>query len=380
MSSTKISQQRARIRSLQNVIWVHSWVEGVIYLGIGLFNELQCTGVLHHLKNPSTGLKILKDKLSTHGGMGLMVYGKYGRTGVYHMQKLMKMINANQHEIETEIKHAKITIDALPRHNWFVGNQLISDHLMGNIGIYDLFLHKRDIAFCFQTLFSWIQKAGLHFIDFDSIEYRLNLKIMYQPFDKILKTKTSMSCEAKQLSISELMYGTIIKHEFYASKIKNCVADLHDPSNVLYLYGNPYGFRQALTNGRNMVVLKNQTVFFARMGEINLLQDTFNYNDLIYGAVNHISSEPMIFNFKWNNFSDFLVNRLLDSNRGVRLKSLYQLYRSTMNSTISDNEFVSLTVDFYNSVKDTEMFLVKKHYVNPFPKTTSAIYFVIKSI
>ena len=101
----------------------------------------------------------------------------------------MKLINANQHEIEIEIKLAKATIDALPSHNWFITNLLVSDHLMGNIGIYDLFLHKRDIAFSIQTLFQWIQKAGLHFIDFDSIVKRFNLKIKHQLSDTILKRK-----------------------------------------------------------------------------------------------------------------------------------------------------------------------------------------------
>jgi SAM-dependent methyltransferase len=376
MSSMKISQERTRIRKLQNIIWIQSWIEALIYLGIGSFDELQCSGVLHHLKIPSIGLKTLKDTLSKNGGMTLMVYAKYGRTAVYHIQHLMKMINADQHEIETEIKRAKITIDALPGHNWFIANQLMSDHFQGNIGIYDLFLHKRDIAFGFQTLFQWIQEGGLHFIDFHSIKKRLNLKIKYQHFDNILKTKTFMMAETKQLSITELLHGRIIKHDFYASKIKSCVADLHDASNVLYLYGNPYGFRQALANRRNMVVLKNQTVFFATMAEIYRLQTTFNYNDDL--GTKYQSSDPITLNFRCNNFSEFLVNRLVDSTRGVNLKSLYQDYRRTINSNIRDNDLVSLTKDFYDSVKDTELFLLKKQYVNRFPKTAFLIFFVIK--
>ena len=375
----KISQQRARFRSLQNIIWIQSWIEAVIYLGIGSFDELQCSGVLHHLKNPSFGLKILKDTLSKHGGMGLMVYAKNGRTAVYHIQHLMKMINANQHEIETEIKRAKITIDALPEHNWFIANQLMSDHLMGNVGIYDLFLHKRDIAFSFHTLFLWIQKGGLHFIDFDSIKKRLYLKLKYQPFDKILKTKTSLLGETKQLSITELLHGRIIKHDFYASKTKHSVADLHDPSNLIYLYGNPYGFRKAIEDRKNIVILKNKTVFMARMSEVNLLQTKVDYDTLLYDDEDSFR-DMITFSFTWNNFSNFVVNRLLDSNRGASLKSLHQEYRRTINSKISDEELVSLTEGFYDSVKDTEMFLVKKHYVNPLPKTTFAIFFIIKSL
>jgi len=375
----KISQTRASIRKLQNIIWIQNWIEAVIYLGLGLFEELQCSGVLHHLKNPSTGLKILKDNLSTNGGMGLMVYAKYGRTGVYHIQHLMKLINANQHEIEMEIKHAKVTIDALPGQNWFIANPLIIDHLMGNIGIYDLFLHKRDISFSIQTLFQWIQKGGLHFIDFDSIKKKFNLKIKYQLSDNILKRKTSIVGEIKKMCITELLHGRIIKHDFYASKIKHSVADLHDHSNLLYLYGNPYGFRKAIDDRNNIAILRNKTVFMARLSAVNLLPTKTDYDTLLYDE-KYPLMDMILFSFTWNNFSHFLVNRLLDSNRGVSLKSLYREYRRTINIKVSDKELVSLTEDFYDSVKDTEMFLVKKHYVHPFPKTTFSIFSIIKSL
>ena len=157
------------------------------------------------------------------------------------------------------------------------------------------------------------------------------------------------------------------------------VGDLHDPSNVLYLYGNPHGFRKAITNTNNIKLRKNQTVFLARIFPINVLQSRFEYNTILFDEQGQLN-DMIILDFNWNDFSRILVNRLLDSNRGVSLNSLYQEYRTTMNSSISDNELVKLTEDFYDSVKDTEMFLLKKHYVPPFPKTSLGIFFIIKSI
>ena len=90
-ASIDIAQKRTKIRGLRNIIWVHNWIEGVRFLGMGSFEELQCSGVLHHIKFPSYGLNILKDTLTEYGGVGLMVYGKYGRTSVYQMQDLLKM-------------------------------------------------------------------------------------------------------------------------------------------------------------------------------------------------------------------------------------------------------------------------------------------------
>ena len=60
-TSMYISQKRAKIRGLQHIIWIRNWIEAVRFLGMGSFEELQCSGVLHHLKRPSYGLNILKD-------------------------------------------------------------------------------------------------------------------------------------------------------------------------------------------------------------------------------------------------------------------------------------------------------------------------------
>lgn len=387
-TSMKISKKRAHIRRLQNIIWIRSWIEDVRYLGLGLFDLLQCSGVLHHLKDPLFGLKVLKDTLYKNGGMSLMVYGKYGRTAVYQIQSLMKMINQGKQELETEIDHTTLTIDALPQHNWFIKNTIVGDHLYGDIGIYDLFLHKRDISFSITTLFQWIEKGGIHFSDFDSFEDRFNLKIKYQFHENdlkrkasmYLKRKTSMYDESKQLSFTEFLYGRLIKHEFYASKLKSSVADLHDMSNVLYFYGTPHGFRLAVANRQNIVTLDNQTFFHARMSPSTLTQSRSHYQTMRYEEMHDASMNTKIFNFKWNNFSRLLINRLLESNRGVKLKSLYKEYRNTIDSNISDDELKKSSEDFYISVKDTEMFLLKKNYANAFPKTSFGTYFIINSL
>ena len=87
-TSMSIAQKRARIRNLGNIIWIHSWIEDLRLHGTGVFTELQCSGVLHHLKKPSYGLNILKDGLTENGGMSLMVYARCGRKAIYHLQDL----------------------------------------------------------------------------------------------------------------------------------------------------------------------------------------------------------------------------------------------------------------------------------------------------
>ena len=59
------------------------------------FDFILSTGVVHHLKSPALGLASLSQALAPHGGMFIMVYGKYGRTGVYPLQEMFNMAGMN---------------------------------------------------------------------------------------------------------------------------------------------------------------------------------------------------------------------------------------------------------------------------------------------
>jgi 2-polyprenyl-3-methyl-5-hydroxy-6-metoxy-1,4-benzoquinol methylase len=53
-------------------------VESISELG-RTFDQIVCTGVLHHLPDPDTGLRALRDALHPQGALHLMVYAPYGR-------------------------------------------------------------------------------------------------------------------------------------------------------------------------------------------------------------------------------------------------------------------------------------------------------------
>ena len=56
------------------------------------FDEIVCTGVLHHLTNPDAALRALRDVLDPDGAMHLMVYAPYGRAGIYMLQEFCRGI------------------------------------------------------------------------------------------------------------------------------------------------------------------------------------------------------------------------------------------------------------------------------------------------
>ena len=59
------------------------------------------------MKIPLKGLNTLKDELHDEGGMDLMLYGRYGRTGVEQMQLLMRLVNEMVLDLQQKIINTK---------------------------------------------------------------------------------------------------------------------------------------------------------------------------------------------------------------------------------------------------------------------------------
>lgn len=237
--SMEIAMKRAEIRGLKNIKFINDSILNVPKLKLGKFDFINCSGVLHHLESPPAGLKVLKDSLTDTGAINIMIYAKYGRTGVYHVQEIMKMINKGVTNRVEEIMNGKLIVNALPASNWFKrGNELIGDHInFGDVGLYDLFLHKQDRAYSIPEMREFIADAGLNFVQFSDVTEKLALRIESYITDFSLLQKVKKMDIVTQQAICELIVGNIIKHTFYSSNAKeDTVASMEDLNNVPYFY------------------------------------------------------------------------------------------------------------------------------------------------
>jgi SAM-dependent methyltransferase len=159
--SRKIAQARAEARLLTNVRFCTGSLLDLPAMGLGSFDYIDCCGVLHHLADPAAGLAVLRSALNAGGGMGLMVYGALGRTGVYHLQAALRSIGADAAPA-AKLDLAKRLLRQLPPSNWLVRNPFISDHLKaGDAGVYDLLLHSTDRAYSIGEFIALIEAVGL---------------------------------------------------------------------------------------------------------------------------------------------------------------------------------------------------------------------------
>lgn len=230
-SSMEVAQKRAAVRGLNNIHWIHGSLLDLPSLEIGKFDYINCSGVLHHLDDPEEGLRALKSVLRDDGAICILVYGKYGRTGVYQMQELMRMVNQQEGDIQQMLDNTKAVLQELPATNWFRrGEDLITDHkTYGEAGIYDIFLHERDRAYSVPELYEWVEGAGLHIrFPYDAMEYQPET---YVHNDKLLQTLKTLPLRTQQAAV-EIIAGSLIKHVFYATNSEHTVASLDDLDNA----------------------------------------------------------------------------------------------------------------------------------------------------
>ena len=99
--------------------------------------------VLHHLSDPSAGLKALTSVLADHGGMGLMVYGELGRRGIYDFHDMYRLLGERRNPAL-----ARKLVAALPDTSWLKKNKnmLTGDfEKFGDSGVTDLLVSVAPI-------------------------------------------------------------------------------------------------------------------------------------------------------------------------------------------------------------------------------------------
>lgn len=244
-ASIAIAQERAKIRGLENISWINDSLLNLPNLGLEKFDYINSSGVLHHLPNPDDGLIALKSVLKESGALGIMVYASYGRTAVYQMQSLLRLINDKDDSTEQKLKNTKDILSSLPRTNWFMrASDLHTDHKNGDAGIYDLLLHSQDRAYSVPELFEWIEdQHGLN-IELTDV-YRG--KSAYLPH-MLIGTKNTGALEKirklplrQQYAIAEILTANIITHSFYATPSATRKAPYGDVNYV------PMFFHEAVT-------------------------------------------------------------------------------------------------------------------------------------
>jgi SAM-dependent methyltransferase len=215
-ASRAIAEARAEARGLRNVRFVTASLLDLPALELGLFDYIDCTGVLHHLPDPQAGLETLASAIAPEGGIGVMLYGEYGRSGVYPMQDMLRTLVPVGTPVAERLALAKRLIRFLPPTNLFRRNTFLNDHLSGNdAALYDLLLHSQDRAYTVPQIADMTRRAGLRLVAFmEPVRYEPTTYMSDPQIGRELATLPFL----ERAAFAERLATNLRTHVFYATK------------------------------------------------------------------------------------------------------------------------------------------------------------------
>ena len=176
------------------------------------FDQIVCTGVLHHLADPDTGLRALRNVLAPSGAMQLMVYAPYGRAGIYMMQDYCRLLGVGP--TDEELRELGTVIGALSADHPIAGVARRAKDFRNPDALADALLHPQDRAYTVPQLYAWLERCGLSFGRwFEQAPYLPQCGAMARtPHAARL---VSLSPPLQHAAV-ELLRGTMAKHNFIA--------------------------------------------------------------------------------------------------------------------------------------------------------------------
>ncbi len=186
------------------------------------FDQIICTGVLHHLADPDEGLRALRGVLAPKGALQLMLYARYGRTGVYMLQEYCRLLGVNPEP--REIADLEASLRELPR-----GHPL--DHLLRDTpdfrdpdALADALLHPRDRAYAVPDVFAFLDAADLQFGRWvRQAPYTARCGVLRSlPHGRRIAALPS----AEQFAAAELFRGTMTRHSLICHRSGDPLANV----------------------------------------------------------------------------------------------------------------------------------------------------------
>lgn len=182
------------------------------------FDQIVCTGVLHHMADPDAGLAALRAVLKPDGAIHVMVYAPYGRTGVYMLQEFCRRIGI--HANDADIRDLISALRALPPGHPLENLLREAPDFRQEAALADALLHPHDRAYSVSQLFDFLERGGLKFGRWlKQAPYSAHCGIM---------TKVPQARRMAQLSLAvqfaavELFRGTMVRHSLVAYRNDTC--------------------------------------------------------------------------------------------------------------------------------------------------------------
>ena len=201
------TEELKRKHNLQNLQAHQLAIERVSELEAS-FDQIVCTGVLHHLADPDAGLRALRAVLKPDGAMHVMVYAPYGRTGIYMLQEFCRRTGI--HATDADIRNLIEALGALPPGHPLENLLREAPDFRQEAALADALLHPQDRAYSIPQVFDFLERGGLTF-------GRWIRQAPYSPYCGVMAqipqaTRMAQLTLPEQYAAVELFRGTMVRH------------------------------------------------------------------------------------------------------------------------------------------------------------------------
>src|SRR3546814_18169756 len=146
--------------------------------------------------------------------MGLMVYGTFGRSGVYPLQAVLRAMVGDR-PLAEQISFTRRLLANLPSTNLFSRNPGLRDHTGSDAELVDLLLHSQDRSYTVEEIAGLLSAAGLNLISFiEPLRYEPGT---YLKDPVLLRQLASLSPEGRA-AVAEKLAGNMKTHVLYVSR------------------------------------------------------------------------------------------------------------------------------------------------------------------
>jgi SAM-dependent methyltransferase len=210
-TSVRCTKELQRKHNLQNLEVYQLPIERVSDLQMS-FDQIVCTGVLHHLPDPGAGLSALRSVLKPDGAMHIMVYAPYGRAGIYMLQDFCQRVGI--HPADAEIRDLIAALGALPPGHPLQTLLSQAPDFRNEAALADALLHPQDRAYSVPQLFDFLEKGEVAFGRWvRQAPYSVHCGVIAKIPQAARMAGLALP---EQYAAIELFRGTMVRHSFVA--------------------------------------------------------------------------------------------------------------------------------------------------------------------
>uniref|UniRef100_Q01PE7 Methyltransferase type 12 n=1 Tax=Solibacter usitatus (strain Ellin6076) TaxID=234267 RepID=Q01PE7_SOLUE len=185
------------------------------------FDQIVCTGVLHHLADPDAGLRALRGVLKPDGAMQIMVYAPYGRAGIYMIQEFARLLGIRA--TDEDIPDLIAALRGLPSGHPLESLLRNAPDFRHEASLADALLHPQDRAYSVPQLFDFLKAGGLRFgrwLKQAAYSARCGVLAAIPQANRLAELPP-----AEQYAAAELFRGTMVRHSMIVHRSDRAVSD-----------------------------------------------------------------------------------------------------------------------------------------------------------